>query len=115
MRGEKNPVWESNEENMKDVGNFFDQEERDVESSLGYRRSSREDQKWKETVGTRSKETVSQYVERFKTARMRCYARTPEDEFVAIALVGVNMMNIEMPSSSKGGSTQGFMDYSKHA
>ncbi|KAL3500532.1 hypothetical protein ACH5RR_039625 [Cinchona calisaya] len=31
-------------------------------------------------------ETTSQYVERFEAARMRCNARTPEEEFVATLL-----------------------------
>ncbi|KAL3522752.1 hypothetical protein ACH5RR_015586 [Cinchona calisaya] len=37
----------------------------------------------------KARETASQYVQRFKTARMRYNARIPEEEFVATTLVGI--------------------------
>ncbi|KAL3507288.1 hypothetical protein ACH5RR_032670 [Cinchona calisaya] len=37
---------------------------------------------------------ASQYVERFKTARIRCNVRIPEEEFVAIALVGIRYFEL---------------------
>ncbi|KAL3502561.1 hypothetical protein ACH5RR_037010 [Cinchona calisaya] len=37
----------------------------------------------------RARKMASQYVEKFKTARMRCNARVPEEKSIAIALVGI--------------------------